>query len=160
MDTAKINQALRLINKSMSENIMMEKWIQLNSDKLDCNKKRERTNIEKDYDPSGTKYLLPHEFLYLLCNAKDRLEYISKVRNIEVTHTKMIIKDFDDWDRMARPGYRNNASSLTKEKIAPKLVINLLSPTVFENQAPNYQLKKMLDKELDNKRIKCEVSYR
>lgn len=34
--------------------------------------------------------------------------------------------------------------------------IYLLSPAAFENQAPNYQIKKLLDKELANKRVKVE----
>jgi hypothetical protein len=36
--------------------------------------------------------------------------------------------------------------------------IYLLSPTAFENQAPNYQIKKLLDKELTNKRVIFESS--
>ena len=35
LDTAKINQAMRLINKSMSEAKMMEKWLELCDTKLD-----------------------------------------------------------------------------------------------------------------------------
>jgi len=37
--------------------------------------------------------------------------------------------------------------------------IYLLSSGAFENQSPNYQIKKLLDRELDNKRIKFESSY-
>ena len=35
--------------------------------------------------------------------------------------------------------------------------IYLLPQSAFENQAPNYQLKKHLDQELQNKRVKLEL---
>jgi hypothetical protein len=88
LDTSKINQALRLINKSMSETKLMERWIELCGIDLDCNKRREKTTIESTYDPSDTKYLLPHEFLFLLCNAKDRIECINKTRTKELSLNK------------------------------------------------------------------------
>lgn len=42
--------------------------------------KRNKTEIEKNYDPSDTKYLLPHEFLFFLCNTVDRIEHIKKTK--------------------------------------------------------------------------------
>jgi hypothetical protein len=100
LDTSKINQSLRLINKSMSEVKMMEKWIKLCDKKLDCNNKRDKTTIESNYDPSDTKYLLPHEFLFLLCNAKDRLEYVEKSKaSSTLTLNKKVVTDFDFYDK-------------------------------------------------------------
>ena len=101
-------------------------------DLLDCNKRRNKTKIENTYDPSDTKYLLPHEFLYLLCNAKDRLSYLDKSKEPRAQLTKKTIKDYDFWDK-------TTGETQIKQKDPH---IYLLSPTAFENQAPNYQLKK------------------
>ena len=38
LEASKITQALRLINKTMSEAKIMEAWINMWGDKLDCNK--------------------------------------------------------------------------------------------------------------------------
>lgn len=100
LDTSKINQSLRLINKSMSETRMMDKWIKLCGKNLDCNNKREKTTIESNYDPSDTKYLLPHEFLFLLCNAKDRMEYVEKSKATTTLNLhKKVVTDFDFYDK-------------------------------------------------------------
>lgn len=96
MDTSRIQQALRLINKTMSEAKMIESWINMCGVKLDCNLKRDKTKIEAMYDPSDTKYLLPHEFLFLLCNAQDRDECIDRARKHKhINLNKKVIKDFD-----------------------------------------------------------------
>lgn len=130
----------------MSEGKMMEKWIELWGTDLDWLNKREKTTIEFEYDPSDTKYLLPHEFLFLLWNAQDRIDLIKKTKTLDLNLNKKVIRDFDFWDGVA-----------SRKIIEKDPHIYLLSPTAFENQAPNYQIKKLLDKELSNKRIKFET---
>jgi hypothetical protein len=130
LETSKINQALRLINKSMSESRMMEKWIELCGTDLDWFKKRDKTTIEFEYDPSDTRYLLPHEFLFLLWNAQDRIELIKKTKTLDLNLNKKVIRDFDFWDGV-----------VSRQIIEKNPHIYLLSPKAFENQAPNYQIK-------------------
>jgi len=59
---------------------MLDNWIEAWYYQLDCMQKRNKTEIEKNYDPSDTKYLLPHEFLFFLCNTVDRIEHIKKTK--------------------------------------------------------------------------------
>lgn len=100
LDHYKIDQALRLINKVISNKKFIDIWVELWYSKLDWMTKREKTVIERNYDPSDTKYLLPHEFLFLIWNTEDRISYINKTKSgISLELNKQVIRDFDFWDR-------------------------------------------------------------
>ena len=79
------------------------------------------------------------------------MEYIDKTKQISaLSLNKMIVKDFDFCDK---GGLKSGHGGKILHKDPH---IYLLSPAAFENQAPNYQIKKLLDKEMTNKRIKFE----
>lgn len=46
-------------------------------------------------------YLLPHEFLYLLCNAEDRLSTIRRVHRVELVSAK---GDINHWELLNNAG--------------------------------------------------------
>lgn len=131
LEPSKIQQALRLINKTMSESKMIKAWINMWGNALDCNMERDKTKIEEIYDPGETKYLLPHEFLFLLWNARDRDECIEKTRKKHLNLNKKIIKDFDF-------AFMTGGNVQIQHKDP---WIYMLPPGAFENQAPNSQLK-------------------
>jgi len=132
LDPQKIDQALRLANKVFSDKKFIDNWVELCYTKLDWMTKREKTVIERNYDPSDTKYLLPHEFLFLIWNAEDRISYIKKTRtgpNLELN--KQVIKDFDFWDK----GGLN--SGISKKIIQRDPHIYIPYPVNFESSNSN-----------------------
>ena len=98
------------MNKTMSEELISY-WIKKSRSLFECEKK-ERKELEKhkrlleqqlkrkknmNYpdDKDSTDMLFPHEFLFLLCNAKNRLDIISKMPKPEFTIEKKSIKKYD-----------------------------------------------------------------
>jgi len=59
---------------------LFSKWYKYVENNLECMKK-ERKDFEKIHNEGIDKnvYLLPHEFLFLLCNSLNRLDLINKV---------------------------------------------------------------------------------
>jgi len=89
LDPVIINQTMRLVNRTMSENVI-KKWVQMVRPKLDCSFV-ERQTFERQVRMIETElkekhqhlrsveelalqmdYILPHEFLFLLKNSVDR----------------------------------------------------------------------------------------
>ena len=64
-----VHKALRLVNMSIS-NLIFQKWFNYVRTNLHCQKK-ERKDFEKEHKTSRTDidFILPHEFLFLLCNS-------------------------------------------------------------------------------------------
>lgn len=109
---AKVFRALRLVGMSISDKLL-RKWFEHVFYSLDC-LKRDRRNFEqmkdefdkmKDRDDlekvkknqnekSNSEYseknlfLLPHEFLFLLCNTQNRLEIINEVHKRDMESKK------------------------------------------------------------------------
>ena len=67
----------------------MKKWYENCSFYLDCNQE-DRIMVEKEFKkrPYDAPFLLPHEFLYLLCNGENRLEVIERSHNPELISEK------------------------------------------------------------------------
>ena len=112
LDAVIINQTMKLVNRTMSENVI-RKWIKLVAPKLDYavlerqaferkvriieGELREKhpnlRNVEEM--PLSTDYILPHEFLFLLCNSVDRQTEMRKQKAPELDIEKRQIDNFD-----------------------------------------------------------------
>lgn len=81
-----IHKALRLVNLSISDTVY-KMWLDYVKPNLDWNKKERRffeAHINhKDDEVKKAKlaniFILPHEFLFLMCNSTDRIETIQRV---------------------------------------------------------------------------------
>lgn len=75
----KVHKCLRLINKSISEHVV-KKWFEHVKTNLEWNK-QDRRIFEKEQKEQriDIPFILPHEFIYLVCNTIDRLEAIEKM---------------------------------------------------------------------------------
>jgi len=84
----KIMKAFRLVNKTICETVL-KKWYQANKSYLDCESEN-RMMVEKVYKQRSMEapFLLPHEFLYLLCNSTDRLSTITRVHKPDLISEK------------------------------------------------------------------------
>lgn len=105
LDPVIINQTMKLVNRTMSENVI-RKWIKLVAPKLDYavserqafehkfriienelkDKYQHLRNVEEV--PPQMEYILPHEFLFLLCNSVDRQTEMRKQRAPELDINK------------------------------------------------------------------------
>jgi hypothetical protein len=67
------------MNKAISETIL-RKWYEHCKPYLDC-ESANRIMVEKEYKKTAiaSPFLLPHEFLFLMCNCEDRLLMIKRV---------------------------------------------------------------------------------
>jgi hypothetical protein len=99
-----------LINKTISDDLVKH-WIKKNRHLLEC-EKRDRKDFEKyvrhverelkekknlDYPDEKDSHdkLFPHEFLFLLCNTRNRIDMISKLPKPEFTTERKSIKQYD-----------------------------------------------------------------
>lgn len=105
-----INKALRLVNKTMSEDLIRA-WIKKCRPQLECEQpdrkefenhikkvERELKNKKKMEFPDvqiSNERLFPHEFLFLLCNCKNRIEAITKLQKPEFTTERKSIKKYE-----------------------------------------------------------------
>eukprot|EP00350_Pseudokeronopsis_sp_OXSARD2_P001564 CAMPEP_0170567122 /NCGR_PEP_ID=MMETSP0211-20121228/80280_1 /TAXON_ID=311385 /ORGANISM="Pseudokeronopsis sp., Strain OXSARD2" /LENGTH=189 /DNA_ID=CAMNT_0010888497 /DNA_START=307 /DNA_END=876 /DNA_ORIENTATION=- len=105
-----ILRTLRLINKTISEEVL-KYWIKKCRANLECEKK-ERKDLENhkklleselkkkkkmNYpdDKDSSDMLFAHEFLFLLCNTKNRLGIIDRMPRPEFTTEKKSLKKYE-----------------------------------------------------------------
>lgn len=75
-----VKRALRMMNKTMSDRLI-EEWIKKCEPFLEC-KKPERKDLDQRLMPNTAKSksnelrIFPHEFLFLICNAQNRMEVV------------------------------------------------------------------------------------
>lgn len=88
MYVEKILKAFRIVNKTISE-VILNKWFEHVRTNLDC-MQESRIHMEKNIKQKSldVPFLLPHEFLYLLCNSSDRLKTIERIHNPELVSKK------------------------------------------------------------------------
>lgn len=81
----KIHRTLRLINMGISDDIL-KKWFEHVKYNLDWNK-QERRKFEKEHrnERIDIPFILPHEFLFLLCNCLNRLNTINKMHKLDLS---------------------------------------------------------------------------
>eukprot|EP00347_Sterkiella_histriomuscorum_P021092 403335284 len=140
MYVEKIIKAFRMVNKTISE-VILKKWFEHVRSNLECNQES-RIYMEKEIKQKklDVPFLLPHEFLYLLCNSSDRLETINRLHNPELVSQKGNIYQ---WELRGKEDKQNQATH-----------IHLLPQTAFSNQAPHILLTQTLNKEAEEKNIK------
>jgi hypothetical protein len=75
----RIHRALRLMNLSISDNLL-KLWYEHVKTNLEYAKKEKR-DFEKEHKEARVDipFIMPHEFLFLLCNCLNRLEIVNKV---------------------------------------------------------------------------------
>ena len=81
MDYKLVQKALRLANMSIPEKIL-KMWIEYNLEKTEWNESSRR-DFEKIFNKKriDIPFLMPHEFLFLICNCARRVETIDKQHN-------------------------------------------------------------------------------
>lgn len=85
-------------------------------------------------------FLLPHEFLFLLCNCEDRLKLIRRIHNPELVSQK---GNIHNWELLNKENGQHQVSH-----------IHLLSQAAFQNQAPHVMITATLNKEAEDKTIR------
>ncbi len=95
MYVEKVIKAFRLVNKSISE-LVLKKWYNRCKPYLECEDPN-RIRMEKEYKENNftVPFILPHEFLFLLCNSEDRLKAIEMVHRPELVSNKGEIHNFE-----------------------------------------------------------------
>jgi hypothetical protein len=99
-----------LINKTVSEELIRQ-WIKKNRPVMECEKKERRDfekhvrTVEKDLkdqkgmtypdDSSSNDKMFIHEFLFLLCNSRARVDMISKLPKPEFTIERRSIRRYE-----------------------------------------------------------------
>jgi len=80
---------------TLSDNLF-RKWYDHAYVNLEC-AKRERREFERTHNEGNDKniFLLPHEFLFLLCNSTNRLDMINKVHKHDLTSDHGIIYQWE-----------------------------------------------------------------
>jgi len=75
----RVHRALRLLNMSISDNLF-KLWYDHVKTNIEYSKK-ERRDFEKYHKEQRVDipFIMPHEFLFLMCNGLNRLETINKV---------------------------------------------------------------------------------
>lgn len=173
----KVKRALRLVNMGISESFC-KLWLDFVISNLEWNN-RERNMIRNlvsdeygDYIDNSTKvirreelqrdfekekknerhdipYLMPHEFLFLLCNTHNLLGLIEKAHRPDLSSKKGKIYQWEISD--------NQPMSVMREK-NQVLQIHLLKEDAFKNKAPAKLLAQSLAIEQDciNKKVKRE----
>ena len=101
---------VQLINKTISEELINQ-WIKKCRPELECEKK-DRIQLELSMklieqglkkkkgmvypdDQDSHDMLFPHEFLFLMCNTKNRLDIIGRMPKPEFTTAKKSIKRYE-----------------------------------------------------------------
>ena len=87
IDDGKIHKALRMLNMSISDDVL-KKWLDYSITNLEWNK-AERRSFEREHNdprrreeklanplPMNIPFLLPHEFVFLMCNTLNRIDNI------------------------------------------------------------------------------------
>lgn len=107
------------MNKAISEQVL-KLWYDNCKHYLDCEQEN-RIMVEKDFKqkPIEMPFLLPHEFLFLLCNNEDRLSIIKQMHNPELVSVK---GNINNWELINKEGGGYKVSH-----------IHLLSQTAFVN---------------------------
>jgi hypothetical protein len=130
-----------LVNKSISE-IVIKKWYERNRYHLECHSVQ-RIQIEREIKQNllDVPFLLPHEFLFLLCNSTNRLEMIAKNHNPELTSEKV---QLDNWQLPVKD--RQGQYKVSH--------IHLLGDNAWTNTAPHIAMIENLNKDAESKNIR------
>ncbi|CDW81298.1 UNKNOWN [Stylonychia lemnae] len=141
MYVEKIIKTFRMVNKTVSE-VVLKKWFEHVRSNLECNMES-RIQVEKEIKQKklDVPFLLPHEFLFLLCNCSNRLETISRLHNPELVSVKGNI-------------YQWELSNPLNQGTFHQSHIHLLPQTAFTNQAPHIIITNTLNKEAEEKNIR------
>lgn len=80
-----IHKALRLVNMSISDKIF-KLWLKHVESNLQCQRK-DRKDFEKEHKRTkiDIPYIMPHEFLFLLCNSINRIDTVNKIHKADLT---------------------------------------------------------------------------
>lgn len=92
----KLARAFRMVNKVISSNIIKEWFSHCESNLTWSNKDWKRfsvNNNESEY--VGLPFILPNEFLFLMCNTTDRLDIIKKLHNPVIKSKKSKIYNWE-----------------------------------------------------------------
>lgn len=119
MYVEKIIKAFRIVNKTISE-VVLQKWYEHVRSNLECHQEN-RVKLERDIKQRKIEvpFLLPHEFLFLLCNCSDRLKTILRIHNPELVSEK---RNIHQWELLDRNSGKYEVSH-----------IHLLSSNAFTN---------------------------
>jgi len=92
-----ILKCFRLVNKTVSE-LVFQEWFKRVRTMLDC-MRPERAMIETTLKGKTVlgPFILPHEFLFLLCNSEDRLKILKRTHQPELRSS---LKNFYYYDHL------------------------------------------------------------
>lgn len=143
MDDGKVHKALRLVNMSISDEIL-KKWLDYVTTNLEWNKverrvfEREHNDPRRKEDklsyplPLNVPFIMPHEFIFLMCNSLNRLDNIN---------------------RLHKPDYTSNMYKVGVQEVGHARQLHLLRPGSFTNRAPSKIVQSNLNLEAQSKRI-------
>eukprot|EP00347_Sterkiella_histriomuscorum_P008430 403345124 len=153
-----IQQILRLINRTMSEELIRS-WIKKCRPQLECEKQdrkqfeKQVRQIERDLkekkklnypeDQDSHDKLFPHEFLFLLCNARNRIDLMNNLPKPEFTIQKTSIKQYD-------------MQPLDARRLDKVYKVELKSMNGEVNYNPQSLLQKVLNNELQGRKLRFD----
>jgi len=137
-------KALRCLNMSISSNLL-RKWFDHVKTNLECSK-RERLEFEYSHReaPIFIPFILPHEFIFLLCNSLNRIDTVKREHKLKFDCQRGDIYQWEIADgKPMREMQRNNQMRR----------IHLLEKDAFENKGPKNLIQTVLNDEAAMKRI-------
>lgn len=139
-----VHGALRLLNMSVS-NDLLKLWYEHVKSNLEC-VKPERIQFEREHREMKEEmpFLLPHEFLYLLCNALSRIETINREHRMNFD---IQFGDVYQWE------IADGKPMQIMQKLNQMRKLHLLSDDAFDNLEPKELVGKALNSEAEVKRI-------
>lgn len=140
----KIHKALRLVNMSISENIF-SKWFEHVKSNIEWSKK-ERREFERVHKQARVEipFIMPHEFLFLLCNTLSRLEMIKKLHKPDLSSK---LGDVYQWE------ISDGKPMKQMQELRQIRHLHLLNKDAFSDKAPHKMVAQQLNTEAENKRL-------
>ena len=127
MEKSKIHRAMRLINLSISDNIL-NFWMDHVKSNIEWSKKeRRRFEAEHKETKVDIPFLFPHEFLFLLCNSLNRLESIRRLHKPDLSSN---MGDVYQWE------ISDGKSMKVMHELNQIRHLHLLNKDAFDNKDP------------------------
>jgi hypothetical protein len=120
--------------------MMVGKW-----QDYELTKKAQEALVEKKRDRAyDVEFLMPHEFLFLLCNSINRLDTIVRLHSRDL---KSELDNIYQWE------LSEGKSIKVMQELGQVMHIHKLKKDAFQDKAPHVMVARQLNQDLGGKRI-------
>jgi len=166
---------MRMLNKAISPKIY-DMWIERNGPLLEWSKDKSRYVLEHEFLPSPDtfdKYILPHEFLFLVPNAWDRIAKISEIyennlkeckdtssnlefEKVDLTGCLDMTKKWLQFKSLLRIALDNRLKgrSIRQDPVSQEDIVIQPSQQIFNHEMLNSGSGNLVEKMFENSRLK------